>query len=96
VRFFRAAQGSKIAFIDKTVKVNQHLSKLLLTNLNNEGDIKLGHNVQVGYFAQNQAEYLDGRLHCFKQWKTRQQTLIVQRCGYVGIIPLRGDDVEKR
>jgi ATPase subunit of ABC transporter with duplicated ATPase domains len=46
--------------LDKTVKVNQHLLKPLLTNLNNEGDIKLGHNVQVGYFAQNQAEYLMG------------------------------------
>ena len=33
-------------------------------NFEYEGVIKLGHNVQLGYFAQNQAEYLDGEKHC--------------------------------
>ena len=32
----------------------------MLAILNHDGHLKLGHNVQIGYFAQNQAEYLDG------------------------------------
>jgi ATP-binding cassette subfamily F protein 3 len=44
----------------KTDKVNQ--LSLLVNEFEYEGDIKLGHNVQVGYFAQNQAEYLDGEI----------------------------------
>jgi ATPase subunit of ABC transporter with duplicated ATPase domains len=36
--------------------------KAIVNEFEYEGDIKLGHNVQVGYFAQNQAEYLDGEI----------------------------------
>jgi ATP-binding cassette subfamily F protein 3 len=38
------------------------LSSKRIVNLNTKGNIKLGHNVQLGYFAQNQAEYLDGEI----------------------------------
>jgi ATP-binding cassette subfamily F protein 3 len=53
-------RGSKIALLVKTAKST--FIKAIVNEFEYEGDIKLGHNVQVGYFAQNQAEYLDGEI----------------------------------
>ena len=52
-------RGQKVAFVGQNGQGKSTLAKILVGELSAEGDIKLGHNVQVGYFAQNQAEYLD-------------------------------------
>ena len=53
-------RGSKIAFVGQNGQGKSTLAKIIVGDLKSKGDVKLGHNVQVGYFAQNQAEYLDG------------------------------------
>ena len=51
---------SKIAFVGQNGQGKSTLAKLIVREIEGEGKVKLGHNVQIGYFAQNQAEYLDG------------------------------------
>ena len=53
-------RNSKIAFVGQNGQGKSTLAKIIVGDLSNDGYIKLGHNVQIGYFAQNQAEYLDG------------------------------------
>ena len=50
----------KTAFVGQNGQGKSTLAKILVGDLKHEGHLKLGHNVQIGYFAQNQAEYLDG------------------------------------
>lgn len=53
-------RGSKTAFVGQNGQGKTTLAKIIVGGLDHTGLIKLGHNVQIGYFAQNQAEYLDG------------------------------------
>lgn len=53
-------RGAKIAFVGQNGQGKSTLAKIIVGELKHEGELKLGHNVQIGYFAQNQAEYLDG------------------------------------
>jgi ATP-binding cassette subfamily F protein 3 len=53
-------RGNKIAFVGQNGQGKTTLAKILVGELDAVGHCKLGHNVQLGYFAQNQAEYLDG------------------------------------
>ncbi|MDG1285387.1 MAG: ABC-F family ATP-binding cassette domain-containing protein [Flavobacteriaceae bacterium] len=53
-------RGSKIAFVGQNGQGKSTLAKIIVGDLDAKGEVKLGHNVQIGYFAQNQAEYLDG------------------------------------
>ena len=53
-------RGSKIAFVGQNGQGKSTLAKIIVGDLEAKGEVKLGHNVQIGYFAQNQAEYLDG------------------------------------
>ena len=50
----------KTAFVGQNGQGKSTLAKILVGDLEYDGALKLGHNVQIGYFAQNQAEYLDG------------------------------------
>ena len=54
-------RGSKTAFVGQNGQGKSTLAKIIVGELNASGMMKLGHNVQIGYFAQNQAEYLDGK-----------------------------------
>jgi len=53
-------RGSKTAFVGQNGQGKTTLAKIMVGELDYAGHLKLGHNVQIGYFAQNQAEYLDG------------------------------------
>jgi ATP-binding cassette subfamily F protein 3 len=53
-------RDSKTAFVGQNGQGKSTLAKMLVGDIKYEGHLKLGHNVQIGYFAQNQAEYLDG------------------------------------
>ncbi|MEP1488874.1 MAG: ATP-binding cassette domain-containing protein [Algibacter sp.] len=50
----------KTAFVGQNGQGKSTLAKMIVGDLKYDGHLKLGHNVQIGYFAQNQAEYLDG------------------------------------
>ena len=58
---FTLERGQKIAFVGQNGQGKSTLAKILVGELSAVGSVKLGHNVQLGYFAQNQAEYLDGK-----------------------------------
>ena len=53
-------RDSKTAFVGQNGQGKSTLAKIIVGDIKYEGHLKLGHNVQIGYFAQNQAEYLDG------------------------------------
>jgi len=53
-------RGARLAFIGQNGQGKSTLAKIMVDEITYQGKCKLGHNVQVGYFAQNQSEYLDG------------------------------------
>ena len=53
-------RDSKIAFVGQNGQGKSTLAKIIVGEIPYGGVLKLGHNVQIGYFAQNQADYLDG------------------------------------
>ncbi len=53
-------RDSKTAFVGQNGQGKSTLAKIMVGDIKFDGHLKLGHNVQIGYFAQNQAEYLDG------------------------------------
>ena len=53
-------RGEKIAFVGQNGQGKSTLAKILVGELESKGKVNLGHNVQIGYFAQNQSTYLDG------------------------------------
>ena len=53
-------RDNKTAFVGQNGQGKSTLAKIIVGDLKYDGHLKLGHNVQIGYFAQNQAEYLDG------------------------------------
>ena len=89
-------RGQKIAFVGQNGQGKSTLAKILVGELSADGTLKLGHNVQLGYFAQNQAEYLDGK-------KTVLDTMIdaanesnrFKVRDILGAFLFRGDAVEK-
>ena len=58
-------RGEKGAFVGKNGEGKSTLVKCIMGEIPFEGNLKLGHNVQIGYFAQNQAQLLDGELTVF-------------------------------
>ena len=58
-------RGEKVAFVGRNGEGKSTLVKCILGEIPFEGQLKVGHNVQIGYFAQNQAQLLDGELTVF-------------------------------
>ena len=90
-------RGSKIAFVGQNGQGKSTLAKMMVNDIPYEGQMKIGHNVQIGYFAQNQAEYLDGN-------KTVEDTMIdaanektrSKVRDILGSFLFRGEEVEKK
>ena len=59
-------RGNKIAFVGRNGEGKSTLVKCIMGEIEHEGTLTLGHNVQIGYFAQNQASLLDGELTVFQ------------------------------
>jgi ATP-binding cassette subfamily F protein 3 len=89
-------RDSKTAFVGQNGQGKSTLAKIMVGDLDHKGHLKLGHNVQIGYFAQNQAEYLDGE-------KTILDTMVdaaneknrSKVRDILGSFLFRGDEVEK-
>lgn len=58
-------RGDKVAFVGKNGEGKTTLVRCLMGQIPYEGKLKIGHNVKIGYFAQNQASLLDGELTVF-------------------------------
>lgn len=59
-------RGDKVAFVGKNGEGKSTLVKCIMNEIDHEGTLTLGHNVQIGYFAQNQASLLDENLTVFQ------------------------------
>ena len=59
-------RGDKVAFVGRNGEGKSTLVKCIMKELEHEGSLQLGHNVQIGYFAQNQASLLDEELTVFQ------------------------------
>lgn len=59
-------RGDKVAFVGRNGEGKSTLVKCIMQQLEHDGTIQLGHNVQIGYFAQNQASLLDENLTVFE------------------------------
>jgi len=63
---FMIERGEKIAFVGKNGEGKSTLVKAIMKEIDHEGTLTLGHNVKIGYFAQNQASLLDENLTVFQ------------------------------
>ena len=90
-------RGSKIAFVGQNGQGKTTLAKILVGELKSQGQVKLGHNVQLGYFAQDQSQQLDGQLTVLE---TAQQAATEENRKSVrdvlGAFLFRGEDVDKK
>lgn len=59
-------RGEKVAFVGKNGEGKSTLVKCIMNEIPFDGNLKIGHNVQIGYFAQNQAQLLDENLTIFE------------------------------
>ena len=59
-------RGDKVAFVGKNGEGKSTLVKCIMKEIEHEGTLTLGHNVQIGYFAQNQASLMDENLTVFQ------------------------------
>lgn len=59
------SRGEKVAFVGKNGEGKSTLVKCIMDQIPYDGKLVIGHNVQIGYFAQNQAQLLDGELTVF-------------------------------
>lgn len=62
---FTIKRGEKVAFVGKNGEGKSTLVKCIMGEIPFDGTLKIGHNVKIGYFAQNQAQLLDGEISVF-------------------------------
>jgi len=90
-------RGSKIAFVGQNGQGKTTLAKMIIGETDYQGTIKLGHNVQLGYFAQNQADYLDGELTVLDtMYRAADDTNRMKIRDILGSFLFRGDEVDKK
>ncbi len=90
-------RGQKVAFVGRNGEGKSTMIKAIMGQIGFEGKCSLGHNVKVGYFAQNQASLLDGNLTVFQtvdevaegEIRTQIKTLL-------GCFMFSGDDIDKK
>ena len=63
---FTIRRGEKVAFVGKNGEGKTTLVRCIMGQLDYMGSLKIGHNIKIGYFAQNQAALLDGELTVFQ------------------------------
>ncbi|MFI8605028.1 ABC-F family ATP-binding cassette domain-containing protein [Cellulophaga baltica] len=86
----------KTAFVGQNGQGKSTLAKIIVGELEHQGRLKLGHNVQIGYFAQNQAEYLDGNKTILNTMiDAANETNRSKVRDILGSFLFRGDEVDK-
>ena len=94
---FSVSRGERLAFVGRNGEGKTTLSRIIISELEHSGELKIGHNVKIGYYAQNQTELLDGE-------KTVFQTLDDVAVGDIrprirsilGGFLFQGDDIDKK
>lgn len=91
------ARGEKVAFVGRNGEGKSTLVKCIMKEIDHEGKLTVGHNVQIGYFAQNQAAMLDGEATVFQtiddvavgEIRTKIKDIL-------GAFMFSGDDIQKK
>ncbi|WP_373726486.1 ATP-binding cassette domain-containing protein, partial [Bacteroides heparinolyticus] len=90
-------RGEKIAFVGRNGEGKSTLSKIICGVLDYEGEVKLGHEVKIGYYAQNQQDMLDMNKTVFETLDdvaVGEMRLKVK--ALLGAFLFRGDDIDKK
>ena len=90
-------RGDRMAFVGQNGQGKSTLVKALLKEISAEGILTLGHNVHVGYFAQDQADELDGTLTALQTIENAApEDMRKHARSLLGSFMFRGEDVEKK
>jgi len=90
-------RGDKIAFVGRNGEGKTTLSKIITGNLDNTGVVTLGHNVKIGYYAQNQAELLDPKATVLETLENVARNITtLQLRNILGSFLFSGDAVDKK
>ena len=91
------SRGEKVSFVGRNGEGKSTLIKAILGEIEVEGECKLGHNVEVGYFAQNQASLLDESLTVFQTIdEVAVGEIRTQIKNMLGRFMFSGDDIDKK
>ena len=94
---FSISRGEKVCFVGRNGEGKSTMIKAILNEIEVEGTCELGHNVKVGYFAQNQAALLDPSLTIFQTIdEVAKGDVRTQIKSILGAFMFRGDDVDKK
>jgi ATP-binding cassette subfamily F protein 3 len=90
-------RGQKVAFVGKNGEGKSTMIKAIMKEIEFEGKLEVGHNSQIGYFAQNQASLLDGEMTIFE---TIDQIAVgdvrTKIKDLLGAFMFKGDDIQKK
>jgi ATP-binding cassette, subfamily F, member 3 len=93
----KISRGEKVAFVGRNGEGKTTLSKIIKGDLDYIGNLKIGHNVKIGYFAQNQDELLNEEKTVFQTIDDIAKGDIRAKIrNMLGAFLFRGDDVEKK
>jgi ATP-binding cassette subfamily F protein 3 len=91
------SRGEKVSFVGRNGEGKSTMIKAILGEIEVEGQCRLGHNVKVGYFAQNQASLLDPELTIFQTVdEVAEGDVRTQIKNILGRFMFSGDDLEKK
>lgn len=90
-------RGEKVAFVGKNGEGKSTLVKCIMGEIPFDGKLKVGHNVQIGYFAQNQAQLLDGELTVFETIdRVAKGDIRLKIKNILGSFMFSGDAIDKK
>lgn len=90
-------RGMKVAFVGQNGMGKTTLAKVLVHEIPFDGTVELGHNVKIGYFAQNQSDYLNGENNLVQEMETAaDDTNRIKIRSLLGSFLFGGDTVEKK
>jgi ATP-binding cassette subfamily F protein 3 len=90
-------RGEKVAFVGRNGEGKTTLSRMILRQVDHEGTVKQGHNVSIGYFAQNQDELLNDDLTVFETVdRIARGDIRTRMRDILGAFLFQGDDIEKK
>ncbi|QTV07063.1 ABC-F family ATP-binding cassette domain-containing protein [Faecalibacter bovis] len=90
-------RGQKVALVGKNGEGKSTMIKAIMGEIDFEGKLEIGHNVQIGYFAQNQAALLDEDLTIFETVdRIAEGDIRTQIKSILGAFMFKGDDIDKK
>lgn len=90
-------RGQKVALVGKNGEGKSTMIKAIMNEIDFDGKLEIGHNAQIGYFAQNQASLLDENLTIFETVdRIAEGDIRTQIKSILGAFMFKGDDIDKK